>query len=667
MKMNFKLLIPAVALAALCSLSFGQIQSMGQGKSVKGIDLDTKKFLPQINTAKRLRHAETEHELKLNLPQGLPNNLPLGGLLDSTRVTTGAGALFAGQDENGAEPPDPDIAVGPNHIIGVVNSSIAFFTKTGTKTFEQSIESFFSGLNPDSIVSDPKAIYDPVANRFVVEDLSINIASSGGVSFIMVAVSATSDPNGQWKLFKVDVSQTSGGNNYWMDYPGFGYNKDMIAFAGNMFAQSGSSGYNGVQIVVLDKAALYGGTATPTKFSMPADNTTQIVKTLDNNPILYAVSVASHTSMMITGITKAGSTISAQQTSQPIPRFENDSGSITGPGGVVVQTNDTRLLIGSSLKGRFVTSHNVGVSASDDSTCARWYEFKTNGWPVSAQVPVLAQSGQVNPPAGHGYSFPAINYDAKGNIGMTFSLIGTSTPGKVMVTGRKVTDPAGAMGIPVVAANSQSGTYNGFSTRWGDFFDVELDPVDSKTFWAVGMGAGPQGRWRTYISSFKIALADVDLTPVTPSGITVVAGTLVSGSKASLATVDNANLVIQSQAVSGLGQVAGFNAVYQMPFAGAVDTLHINIAVAGSTGSSALISLLNKNTGRYEQISTMGLTTTMNPKSIELTAAQIALYVNSSNQVSMIVRAVSPSRSGTSPVPFQFSTDQAILRVAPVS
>ena len=95
MKTNLKLLIPAVALAALCSLSFGQIQSMGQGKSVKGIDLDTKKFFPQINTAKRLRHAETEHELKLNLPQGLPNNLPLGGLLDSTRVTTGAGALFA--------------------------------------------------------------------------------------------------------------------------------------------------------------------------------------------------------------------------------------------------------------------------------------------------------------------------------------------------------------------------------------------------------------------------------------------------------------------------------------------------------------------------------------------------------------------------------------------
>ena len=654
----------AMFVAALSVTSYGQIKSMGVGKSVVGVNVDLKKFSPQIKPSTGSRQMEREHEMNLNYPVGISNNLLAGGTLSTPRISL-TSPLFKGISSGGAEPPDPDLAVGPNHIVEVVNSSIAIFKKDGTKLFEQPIDQFFGPVSPEPFESDPKVIYDQVAKRFVVIILSLKL-EAGGISDYLIGVSNTSDPTGTWKQFKVSNLQTVGANTYWLDYPGFGYNKDMICMSGNMFAMPGSSGYNGVQIMAFDKTTLYGGTATPTKFSNPSGNTTQIVKTLDSsNPNLYAIGAESQNSVLLTALTKSGSTITAVQTSVAIPKWEYDQGFITGPGGVNVQTNDPRLIVASSFNGRILSSHNVAVSNTDKRPSARWYDIKTNNWPASG-TPTLFQSGQVNPPAGHGYSFPAINMDRKGGIGMTFSMIGSSTPGQVMGTGRKPSDPAGSMGNPIVLENSNSGTYTGFSTRWGDYFDVELDPTDQTTFWAVGMGAGTNGKWQTYIKSFKISSSDVDLISVLPAGITTVAGTLISGDKTSLYAVDAKKLNIQSVSVKGLGQVAGFNAVYNLPFTEQVDTLRAYLTLYGPTGASALVSLRNKNTGAYDQITSIGLSTAGVTKTIELTAAQIALYVSGSNQVSMVIRAVNPTRTGITPSVFTFSTEQATLGTAPI-
>ncbi len=665
MNMLSKTLISAVAAASLGAISQGQVKSLGVGKSVKAVTLDPKSFSPMIDTSFRPKQVQKEHEMMFNYPAGLPNNLTAGGLLINPRITPGFASQFPGISATGYEPPDPDLAVGPNHIVEVVNSNIAFYKKDGTKLLEQTEQNFFKSVSPEAFDFDPKVIYDQVAKRFIALDLGLNDAASGGTASLIIGVSNTPDPTGTWKLYKVDVKQTSGSNNYWWDYPGLGYNKDMIVMSGNMFAMQGSSGFNGVQLVVFDKATLYGGTATPNKFQVADGFTVQLAKTEDaTSPSVYGVETDSDTSMRLTAITKSGSTFTVSQAVVPVPSWQRDSGSITGPGGVVVQTNDPRTLVAASASGRVLATHTVAVSGSDSRPSARWYDFKTNNWPASGS-PTLFQSGQVDPPAGHGYSFPAINIDNKGGIGMVFSKIGSSTPGQLMATGRKPTDPAGTMGLPVVIGNSTSGQYSGFSTRWGDYHDVEVDPTDSKTFWAVGMGAGTGGKWLTLINSFKVSATDAELVRVNPNSIAIVAGTLVTGNKISLTTTDSNNLGIQTVPVTGLGQVAGFMAAYQLPFTGAVDTLRVSLQVAGSSGSSALISLLNKNTGRYDQVTTLGLSPLGVAKVLDLTPSQIALYVNSSNQVSLIVRAVNPNRSGAAPVPFQFNTDQAVLLTAP--
>ncbi|MEO0632416.1 MAG: hypothetical protein AAFY46_17060, partial [Planctomycetota bacterium] len=68
---------------------------------------------------------------------------------------------------NDLDPPDPDIAVGPNHIAVVTNDDFAVYDKCGNELFRQDAEVFF-GTPPADLVFDPKVIYDPWNNRWVM-------------------------------------------------------------------------------------------------------------------------------------------------------------------------------------------------------------------------------------------------------------------------------------------------------------------------------------------------------------------------------------------------------------------------------------------------------------------------------------------------------------------
>ncbi|HLO99411.1 MAG TPA: hypothetical protein VK171_12520, partial [Fimbriimonas sp.] len=519
-------------------------------------------------------------------------------------------------------------------------------------------------IAPEAFDFDPKVIFDQIAKRFVVVNLGLKQAASGGTSSLLVAVSDDADPSGVWKLFKIDAKTSSGGNEFWLDYPGIGYTKDMVAFTGNMFPMS-SGGFGGAQIICLDKATLYAGTATPFKFTITDDFTCQLAKTYDDTTnILYGVSVESLTSLRVTGIKRTSATaFSVNQTIVPVPKWDSDQGFITGPGGVQVQSNDPRILVAASYKGRLVASHSVAVSASDRRPSARWYEFKTNNWPETATPPALFQAGNITPPSGHGYTFPAVCIDTRGSTAITFSKIGTTTPGQVMGSGRKLSDPLGTMSAPVILDDSSTGIYNGFSSRWGDYFDLELDPADSRTFWAVGMGAGTGGKWQTYIKSFVVAPLDSELIQFGPQSVSILNGTFAGGSAAALKVADGTNLNVRSTPVNGLGQAAGYYLNYKIT-ALPIASMRFLVKLTGPAGATASYFAKNRTTGAFELLGSNGLSTGVPAvKSIEISTANIAKYVSSTGDVQLIIRTVLPIRSGSMPGQFTFSTDQAALGV----
>ena len=70
---------------------------------------------------------------------------------------------------------------------------------------------------------------------------------------------------------------------------------------------------------------------------------------------------------------------------------------------------------------------------------------------------------------------------------------------------RVPTDAAGLLKDETVL-KAGTGSQTGTLTRWGDYSQISLDPVDDCTFWATNeyMKANGSFNWNTWIGSFKL-------------------------------------------------------------------------------------------------------------------------------------------------------------------
>ena len=148
------------------------------------------------------------------MPEPLPSALARHGyrgpsqsdlaLQTETLPQVGAtiGVSFDGIAKTGWIPPDNNLAVGPNHIGTIVNTSVAVYSKTGTllsgPTNIPTIFAAIGGLCGNDYVVDPIMLYDRPADRWVIAGIGLDYVSSYGEC---VAVSTTNDPTGAYSLY----------------------------------------------------------------------------------------------------------------------------------------------------------------------------------------------------------------------------------------------------------------------------------------------------------------------------------------------------------------------------------------------------------------------------------------------------------------------------------
>lgn len=82
---------------------------------------------------------------------------------------------------------------------------------------------------------------------------------------------------------------------------------------------------------------------------------------------------------------------------------------------------------------------------------------------------------------------------------MVVAAANSSTNPTVQIIGRKQGDDLGTMGTPTQVASGQAGS----DGRWGDYFDMTVDPNNETRFWYVGQYAMGFG-WQTYVGSAVI-------------------------------------------------------------------------------------------------------------------------------------------------------------------
>jgi hypothetical protein len=169
-------MFPLLRCAALVSLCLGAVVSSAQSGAnadpaeihdpVPASRFDTRSMIVQVDTSQSRRPFQPRNPAELPDFAYRHNDLPVGSVAPLDRFQ--AQALWPAISNTGWYPPDPDIAVGPNHVVAVVNSSIAFFTKSGTKQFQRTALDFFSGMGAGTFIFDPKCFYDRVRGRYVI-------------------------------------------------------------------------------------------------------------------------------------------------------------------------------------------------------------------------------------------------------------------------------------------------------------------------------------------------------------------------------------------------------------------------------------------------------------------------------------------------------------------
>ncbi len=153
-----------------------------------------------------------------------------------------------------------------------------------------------------------------------------------------------------------------------------------------------------------------------------------------------------------------------------------------------------------SITGTFATNQNAARTGTVVDSGVRWFELRR----VGAGAWSLHQEGTFSPgDASTHHLMGTIAMDKFGNMGMGYNITKTSATTKfpsLRYTGRTAGAPLGVMSLAEteVATGAAAET----SGRWGDYYQMTVDPVDDCTFWFVGMYR-PSGSWQTRIADFK--------------------------------------------------------------------------------------------------------------------------------------------------------------------
>jgi hypothetical protein len=411
---------------------------------------------------------------------------------------------FAGIAATGWLPPDCTMAVGPNHVLASVNSSIAVYTKAGAQLMQRTLTQWFSNIVQGLTIFDPVALYDQHAGRWVL--MAVAIKNDTKVSLHLVSISATSDPMGAWRNYQFNAKLNgSATTNNWADFPMIGVDSQALYITSNMFAFGG--GFQYTKIRVIPKAGPYSGGAAP-YFDFwnlkNADNsvafTIQPCHTYGAPQVEYLVNTAfpAGNYMTVWSITFAAGVPTITRKQVQISPYSLAPNAEQKGGATPLNTGDVRVLHavfrGDSIWTSFTTVHNWGAGANRASV--QWCQIRAAG-------PAVVQQGVFGTANAH-YFYPAVGVDGNGNVTMVFSRSGTNEFGSIAFTGRRATDPLGTMqgSAMLKAGTAKYVALDGSGrNRWGDYNGVAADPSNSRVVWFYSMYASAVNTWNSWVGS----------------------------------------------------------------------------------------------------------------------------------------------------------------------
>ena len=162
-------------------------------------------------------------------------------------------------------PGDPSGAIGRAAIVTAVNTSIAVYDRAGVALLAPTPLQPLGTFPPGTDLFDPKVVYDPYAQEFVLVFLAIHDALERSWIVLSAIPDATASDPATWCVHQIGADQVNRDGKQWADYPGLGFARDRVTVTSNQFDFAGPQGFAYAQVLSFDKTGLYDCTK-PLKF-----------------------------------------------------------------------------------------------------------------------------------------------------------------------------------------------------------------------------------------------------------------------------------------------------------------------------------------------------------------------------------------------------------------
>jgi len=488
----------------------------------------------------------------------VPAPAPAGGSL----VTRGLD--FQGSQLNvdsGFIPPDTMGAVGPSHIVELINGRFDVYNKaTGAQVATGSLDGFWTNVVgvtiPDfndlcsmgtctvsgrsctsdlncvrNFTYDPRIVYDPASGRWFATSLDATNPTTGDNN-IYVARSDTSDPTGDWDGLLFDADTVAPAEFH--DYDTLALDADGLYTCTQDFDGGGNESCYSIPKADLLLAA--PSIANMTRFEatpagLPAVNGS-IQAALDfgasvGRAPLLGTNGGALVRSSILGAGAAGATLGAivgitgDPGHAPPPAARQPS---VGP----IENVAPRFVSNVVKQGTSLWAVHAVLGSSSNSAL-RWYE-------INETTNTVVQTGLIEDP-NQDFHEPSITVNSLGNVVIGYTCSGPSLAASACVSVGSTTGGMTTFDPPLVLRTGAGYYWRDFSdppdaerNRWGDYSATVIDPVDPCTFWtfqefvavsAVGtVGPSPLpegGDWGIQITEMTFdscAKADLSITKI---------------------------------------------------------------------------------------------------------------------------------------------------------
>lgn len=449
----------------------------------------------------------------------------LNGMNESTIIKS-----WDGVNAPGVSPTDPCMAVGPNHVLQMVNGNVGssiggflrIWDKNGTAITGQI---FMQTLSGKPGLGDCVPVYDRLADRWLITEMpNPNLASPW--SFVLM-VSKTNDPTGQWYVYTFSV-----GNDF-PDYPKYSLWSNAYYATSNDFLNASS--YTKSSIYAFDRTKMLAGDATATMIRYSFSDASN--KFVSVAPVTYQAGTPPAVTdpgifmyMNADEFTSDASDVDSAGFITVLPNFAAPASSVVTRTSVPVAPYTANVC--SATRGRcvpqpgtsvaletiqFRNMHHVvyrdygthksialatTVNAGGGVSGVRWYEFRGSGsaWSVY-------QQGTYSPDLTHRW-MPSISMNGKGEIALAYMVSSSTVFPGIRFAGRKSTDPLGQL-----FTYEETSAYDGIASqtqnnRSGDYNDLSVDPVDDTTFWFTSQYYGLPSLFGGYTKIIRFDLAE---------------------------------------------------------------------------------------------------------------------------------------------------------------